>query len=187
MNKKGRLIIISAPSGTGKTSVIQRFLFTHPHMMHSVSCTTRSKRGQEVDGKDYHFIDELTFKTWIKENKFAEWAKYCGHIYGTLKEPLDKAIEQGKDVLLDLEVIGGTKLKDIYQDKAISIFLLPPSDQELRRRLSQRKTDSEQAQQARLKTALMELTYKDKYDYQVINDDLERACQEIEDILSSRS
>lgn len=184
MKKKGRLIIISAPSGTGKTSVIQRFLATHPDMKYSISCTTRPIRGKEIDGKDYHFLDEKIFKEWVQKGKLAEWAKYCGHLYGTPKEPIDNAIANGKDVLLDLEVIGGTKLKELYKENAISIFLLPPSDKELRKRLSKRKTDSEEMQRARLKTAMMEMTYKDKYDYQVINDDLEMACREIEKILN---
>lgn len=183
MKKRGRLIIISAPSGTGKSTVIRRFLKTHPNVVHSISCTTRRMRPDQRDVGDYTFIDQGTFEKWIGEKKFAEWALYCGNFYGTPREPLDRWIEEGKFVLLDLEVIGGTKLKDLYRDDAISIFLLPPSEEELRRRLSQRGTDSEGAQAKRLKTALMEMTYQDRYDYRVINDDLERACEKIEEIM----
>lgn len=185
--KRGLLVIISAPSGTGKTSVIRRFMSTHPDMIHSISCTTRSVRPDRKDAHDYHFMDEGTFQKWIDDGKLAEWAPYCGNLYGTPKEPLDRWLAEGKFVLLDLEVVGGTKLKDLYKDDAVSIFLLPPSEEELKRRLFGRGTDSDEARALRLKTALFEMTYKDKYDHQVINDDLERACNEIETIMNEKA
>jgi guanylate kinase len=181
--KKGRLIIISAPSGTGKTTVIRRFLAKHPNMIHSKSATTRKVRPDKTDAGDYIFLDRNTFEAWVDRGKLAEWVEYCGNFYGTPKEPIDKAIAEGKDVLLDLEVIGGTKLKSMYMDDAVSIFLMPPSTEELKRRLSSRGTDSAEAQKKRLETAMRELTYKDKYDHIVVNDELERACGEIEKIL----
>jgi len=182
--RNARPIIISAPSGTGKTTVIRRFLSSHPGLTFSVSCTTRPIRPGDVDGRDYHFIDEKVFRAGIKEGMFAEWSDYCGNLYGTPKGPLDDWLAEGKDVLLDLEVIGGTKLKALYGDRAISIFLVPPSEEELKRRLFGRGTDSPEAQKKRLETAHMEMTYKEKYDYQVINDDLDKACEEIEKIIS---
>ena len=180
---KGRLIIISAPSGTGKTSVIHRLLKKHPRMIHSVSWTTRPKRAQEVHDKDYHFTDEATFKKGIEAKTFAEWAEVHNSFYGTPKGPIDQWLQEGRDVLLDIDVQGGTNLKKLYGETALSIFLLPPSVEELKRRLSGRKTDSPKERQVRLENAKKELTYKDKYDFQVVNDDLEKACREIEKIV----
>lgn len=181
--KKNRLIVISAPSGTGKTSVIRRLLQTHPDMIHSVSCTTRPKRSAEVDGGDYHFIPEETFKQGIQEGRFVEWAEVHHRFYGTPKAPLDKALEEGKDVVLDLDVEGGTALKALYGARAVTIFLLPPSVEELVRRLSERGTDSPEEQQIRLENARHELAHKDKYDHQIVNENLGKACEEIEKIL----
>ncbi|MDO8528102.1 MAG: guanylate kinase [Deltaproteobacteria bacterium] len=181
---KGQLIIISAPSGTGKTSVIRRFLATHSNMLHSISCTTRPMRTGEIDGKDYHFIDEETFKKRIAQNEFAEWANVHNWFYGTLKAPLEQALKEGKEVLLDLDVQGGMALKKIFQGKAVTIFLLPPSPEELERRLSGRGTDSLEQRQIRLENSRHEMGFKNQYDHQVINHDLEQACQEIEKILS---
>ena len=181
--KRGRLIVISAPSGTGKTTVIHRFLSKHPNLSYSISCTTRPKRINEVDGKDYRFVDKKTFEDLVEEGKLAEWAHVHEHMYGTPKGPIDEAIGMGKDILLDIDVIGGMNLKELYKDDAISIFLLPPSKEELKRRLLGRNTDSKEQQQIRLRNALEEMNYKDKYDYQVINDDLDKACSEIEKII----
>jgi len=181
---KGRLIIISAPSGTGKTSVIHRFLKKHPNMMHSISCTTRSTRVGEKEAQDYHFVTEEKFQEMIDHQEFAEWAEVHGHHYGTLRAPIDKALEEGKDVLLDLDVQGGMNLKKMYGDKAISIFLLPPSPEELEKRLSRRGTDSPESRKIRLENAKKEIRFRDHYDFQVINDELESACGEIETILN---
>jgi guanylate kinase len=183
--KKGRLIIISAPSGAGKTSVIRRFLASHPNMVHSISCTTRPKRGDEVDGRYYHFMSDHAFRSGIENGRFAEWAEVHGHLYGTPIEPIEAALRSGKDVLLDLDVVGGLRLKGLYKERAVSLFLLPPSREELRRRLIGRGTDSPEQQELRLGNALEEMKYKDKYDHCVVNDDLEKACLEIEGILGA--
>lgn len=180
---KGRLIIISAPSGTGKTTVINKFLSQHPKMVHSISCTTRPMRSGEVNGRDYHFIDKKTFEKWISENKLAEWANVHNNMYGTPKEMLDNWLSEGRDVLLDIDVVGAANLKKLYKKNSISIFLLPPSEEELKKRLTMRATDSKEVQALRLKNALEEIQHKDEYDYQVINDDLDRACKEIEEII----
>lgn len=183
MGTKGHLIIIAAPSGTGKTTVIRRFLATHPHMTHSVSCTTRPMRPGDVDGRDYHFIDEAAFRKGIGEGAFAEWAMVHGNYYGTPKAPLDQALAADRDILLDLDVVGTLNLKKMYGDQATTIFLAPPSMEELERRLTSRGTDAPEVQAIRLTNALAELASKDQFDHQVVNDDLERACGEIEKII----
>lgn len=179
----GRLIIISAPSGTGKTSVIQRLLQKYPEMIHSVSWTTRFKRPQETDGKDYHFVSEARFKKGIEEGGFAEWAEVHNAYYGTPIGPLEKWLSEGTDVLLDLDIHGAMNLKKIFGAKAITIFLLPPSEEELERRLLSRKTDSLKEQKTRLRNAKQEISQKGRYDFQVVNHDLEQACAEVEKIL----
>lgn len=182
--REGKLVIIAAPSGGGKTSVIKKFLSKHQGMIHSVSCTTRPMRIGEVDGKDYHFIEQKVFEDGIVNDRFAEWARVHNHFYGTPKETLDGHIRDGHCVLLDLDVVGSLNLKRLYGEKAVTIFILPPSMEELKRRLSLRATDAPYVQELRLKNALTELTCKDKFDYQVVNDDLDRACSEIEKIIS---
>ena len=176
----GRLIVISAPSGTGKTSVIAHFLSTHPEMIHSVSCTTRKIRGGETDGVDYHFISEKKFRRWVDEGAFVEWAEVHTHLYGTLKKDLDLFLKEGKEVLLDLDVQGGMNLKRLYGERALSIFLMPPSMEELKRRLALRGTDSQEQLEVRLKNAEYEMRQKDRYDVTVVNTDLNKACLEIE-------
>lgn len=180
---KGRLVIISAPSGTGKTSVIHHLLARHPNMIHSVSWTTRPKRSQEIDGKDYHFISEAEFRRGIKQGALAEWAEVHHAYYGTPKQPLETWLRVGRDVLLDLDVQGGMNLKKRYAEHSVSIFLLPPSEEELQRRLFQRRTESAAARRIRLANAKQEITFKDRYDHRVINDELEEACRAIEKIL----
>lgn len=180
---KGRLIIISAPSGTGKTSVIQRFLATHPGMIHSISCTTRPMRLRESADKDYHFVTEEIFKRMIEAREFAEHAFVHNYWYGTPRKPLEEALKQGKEILLDLDVQGGLSLKKMFGARAVSIFLLPPSVEELERRLNLRGTDSQEVQKIRLENAKKEITFKNSYDHQVINGELEEACREIERIL----
>lgn len=181
---KGRLIIVAAPSGTGKTTVIQRFLKSRPDTIHSVSCTTRPIRRGEVDGRDYHFVDRKIFEEWIRGRRLAEWAQVHGHLYGTPIEPLKKWLDEGREILLDLDVVGSLRLKKMYKDQAVAIFLIPPSMDELKRRLSSRKTDSAGEQEVRLKNAIEEMAHKDEFDHRVINDDLDEACREIEDILT---
>jgi len=182
--KKGRLIIIAAPSGAGKTSVIKRFLSTHPNTVHSISCTTRPIRPGKVDEGYYQFLDHKTFKEWMDRGEFAEWAEVHGHLYGTPKEPLEKSLDEGGDVLLDLDVVGSLKLKELYGERAVSIFILPPSVEELTKRLSARGTDSLEVRRIRLRNAIEEMKFKDNFDYQVINDNLEHACLEIERIIT---
>lgn len=183
MASDGRLIVIAAPSGTGKTTVIERFLSTHPNMIHSISCTTRKQRPGEIDGKDYFFIDDLIFQKGIGEEIFVEWAEVHGNFYGTPREPLDFALRIGKNVLLDLDIVGSLNLKRLYGDRAVSIFLEPPTMDELKRRLSNRGTDSLEVQALRLRNAIEEMNHREEFDFRVVNDVLERACKEIEKII----
>lgn len=152
-------------------------------MVHSVSCTTRPMRKGDVDGRDYHFVDRAKFEGWIKNGDLAEWADVHDHLYGTPKKPLDNWLSEGRDVLLDVDVVGSMNLKKKYGDRAVAIFLLPPSMDELKRRLFDRGSDSQEQQKLRLENALTELAAKDKFDYQVVNDDLDRACSEVEKII----
>jgi len=177
------LVIIAAPSGTGKTTVIRRFLEAHPDMVHSVSCTTRPPRRGESDGRDYHFISRREFEEGISDGRFAEWAEVHGHLYGTPKEPLERWLSEGKKVLLDLDVVGSLKLKSIYKERAISIFLEPPSIEELERRLRSRATDTEEQMRIRMRNAMEELSHRGEFDRRVVNDDIERACREIEGLI----
>ena len=183
MPRRGRLIVFVAPSGAGKTSVIRLVRSRHDGISYSVSCTTRPMRPGEVDGRDYRFLDAPTFQRGIEEGRFVEWAEVHGHLYGTPREPLDEALAAGRDVFLDLDVVGSLRLKELYGDRAVIIFIAPPSVDELERRLRARATDSPEVQQLRLRNALTELTFRDRFDFQVVNDDLERACREIDGIL----
>ncbi|MBI5481806.1 MAG: guanylate kinase [Deltaproteobacteria bacterium] len=183
MPRRGRLIVFVAPSGAGKTSVIRLVRSRHGGVAYSVSCTTRPMRPGEVDGRDYRFLDEPTFRRGIDDGRFVEWAEVHGHLYGTPREPLDEALEQDRDVLLDLDVAGSLRLKELYRDRAVTVFLSPPSVDELERRLLGRATDSPEVQRLRLRNALKEMTFRDRFDFQVVNDDLERVCREIDGIL----
>ena len=155
-------------------------------MVHSISWTTRAKRPLEMEGGDYHFVDGKTFEKGIQESIFAEWAKVHNANYGTPKAFLEKNIQEGLLTLLDIDVQGGMSLKKLYPKESVSIFLLPPSEEELVRRLEMRKTDDLQTRQLRLKNAKWELTFQDAYDYRVINLDLDKTCEEIEKILTVR-
>jgi len=184
--RQGRLVILSAPSGGGKTSAIRRLRARHADLLHSISWTTRPVRPGKVDDAYYENVDRRTFLAAAERGTFVEWTEVHGHLYGTPRGPLDEALARGHDVLLDLDVVGGLKLKQAYGRHAVLIFLMPPSLEELRRRLSARATDSAAVQDLRLVNAAAELDYKDRYDHRVVNDDLARACAEVETILGRR-
>jgi guanylate kinase len=187
MESTGRLVVFVAPSGAGKTTLIHRFLERHPGMAYSVSCTTRPVRPGEVDGRDYTFLSPGAFRDGIAAGRFVEWAEVHGHLYGTPREPLDRALAEGRDVMLDLDVVGSLALKAAYGDRAVTLFVEPPSLEELTRRLSARGTDAPDVVALRLKNALTEMTYADRFDHRVVNDDLDRACERIEAILALRT
>jgi len=152
-------------------------------MVHSISWTTRPRRPGGVDNGYYNIVEPEEFRRNIEAEGFAEWTEVHGFLYGTPKDQLEVALRGETWVLLDLDVIGGTKLKDLYREDVVLIFLVPPSIDELRERLEYRGTDSDEVRAVRLENALQEMTYEDRYDHRVVNDDLGRTCREIEEIL----
>ncbi len=179
---KGLLIVISAPSGTGKTTLAHMLLKAFPNMEFSVSYTTRKPRPGEVNGKDYFFVDRDTFERMIEEGDFLEWAEVYGNLYGTSKSQVIKALNEGKDVLLDIDTQGALQVKKNFPE-AVLIFILPPSLKELERRLRSRGTDDEETIERRLKTARVEIERAPLYDYIVVNDVLEEAFEKLKSIV----
>ncbi|MFH1830779.1 MAG: guanylate kinase [Pseudomonadota bacterium] len=180
--KKGHLFVISAPSGTGKSTVLSCVRKQLIDFDFSVSYTTRKSRDDERDGKHYHFVDCDEFKDLIKKGGFVEWAQVHGNLYGTPRGPIEDAISSGRNMLLDIDVQGGMAIKRAFPD-AVTIFLLPPSIQELGARLSGRGTDSPEQIKLRLENARREIKFKDKYDHCIVNDDIERASTELADLI----
>ncbi len=180
---RGSLIILSAPSGGGKTTLVTALRRRHPEFGYSVSATTRPPRSGEQNGIDYFFLDVSTFQRKIEENAFAEWAEVHGHLYGTLRDQIHDRLNQGESILMDVDVQGGIALKKVFQD-AITIFILPVSMNVLEQRLRRRGTDDESIITQRLETARTELTFSDQYDFQVINDRIDDVVKEIEAIIN---
>ncbi len=181
---KGDLFVLSAPSGAGKTTLCKRILAKFNHIIYSVSYTTRNPRQGETDGKDYNFVSKSLFEDMIKNNEFIEYALVHGNYYGTSKKWLNERLEQGKDIVLDIDVQGAIQLKKIFSN-AILIFILPPSLEELENRLRLRNTDNPDIIRLRLDNARQEIKGLNIYDYAVINDDLEKAVIELESIIQS--
>ncbi len=179
---KGLLVVLSGPSGAGKGTVVRYLLDHHDGIRLSVSATTRNPREGEIDGQHYFFVTKEAFEQMIREEKVLEYAEYCGRYYGTPLEPIQKWREQNEDVLLEIEVQGGAQVKEKCPD-SVTIFLLPPSLEELENRLRGRGTEDEETVMRRLETAKAELGEADKYDYQVVNDDVARTAEEILTIL----
>jgi len=182
VGKRGVIIAVSAPSGTGKTTIVKTVLNEFPKLVFSVSATTRKKRENEKDGVDYFFFSEEEFKKKIEKNEFVEWEKFYDYYYGTFRSFIDKNIFDGKYVLLEVDVKGALSIKNIYPD-AILIFISPPSIKELVNRLRKRQTDSEEDMKKRIERAKMELSLKDKFDYFIPNENLGKAISEIKGLL----
>ena len=181
-SKKGTIIAISAPSGTGKTTIVKRILSDFPDIVFSVSATTRKKRENEVEGVDYFFISEKKFKEKLQNNEFVEWELFYDYYYGTFRKFIDNSVNNGKSVLLEVDVHGAVQIKRIYPD-AILIYIAPPSLDELLVRLKNRQTENEEDLRKRIERAKMELSHKDKFDYYIINNDLNTAYLEIKDLI----
>lgn len=178
---KGKLIIVSAPSGSGKSTIVRWLMEQHPELKlyFSVSCTSRQPRGTEQDGVDYFFLQPDEFRQKIANSEFLEYEEvYTDRFYGTLKAQVERQREAGQNVVFDVDVKGGVNIKKYYGDEAMSLFIQPPSVEELRRRLEGRATDTPEAIQQRLDKAEYELTFAPKFDHIVVNDDLETAKQE---------
>jgi guanylate kinase len=171
MNK---IFVVSAPSGAGKTTVVRKVLEKFPEIVFSISATTRAKRDFEVDGVDYFFMSEGEFKKKIELDEFVEWESFYGYFYGTLKSFVNSEIEKGKSVLLEVDVKGALKIKEVYPD-AIMIFILPPNIEVLKNRLINRKTESKEDLNKRIERATMEIGFQNYFQHKIINDDLEHA------------
>ncbi len=175
-----KLILITAPSGSGKTTIVKKILELNSNLEFSVSATTRALRGNEIDGIDYYFISLLDFEEKIKNNAFAEYEMvYANKYYGTLKEKLDEIWHRQHFPLADIDVQGAMKLKKYFSENALSIFIKPPSIEELRIRLQKRNTDLPEAIEERIKKAKEELTFENNFDVVVINDNLENAIEKV--------
>jgi guanylate kinase len=178
VRRRGIIFILSAPSGTGKTTLYNRLRKIHPEIKLSVSCTTRARRPGEVSGRDYYFLSEREFSRRQSRGEFAEWAKVHDYYYGTPRKPLDENIRAGRDILLDIDVQGAHQIKQAYRD-AVAIFLLPPSLGELKRRLAMRGTDDKKMIRRRLANARGEIEEIIHYDYYVINRDVKEAVRRL--------
>ena len=188
---RGKLIIVSAPSGTGKSTIIRWLMKEHPelNLAFSISCTSRAPRGTEQNGVEYFFLTPEEFRKKIDNDEFLEYEEvYAGRFYGTLKAQVERQLEAGQNVVFDVDVKGGVNIKKYYGDEALSVFIKPPSIAELRRRLEGRDTDAPEVIDQRIARAEFELTFVDKFDTIVVNDDLTQAEEDalsiIEEFLS---
>ncbi len=182
--RRGIPFVISAPSGTGKTSVCRRVVDADPLIIHSVSHTTRAPRAGERDGSDYHFVSDKEFRRLAEAGAFLEYAEYGGHLYGTGSGELDATLARGLDVLLEIEVQGAAQIREGRADARL-VFLLPPSREELERRLRGRGTDAPEVVDRRLALARRELEAIRLFDYAIVNDDLELAVTQVREVLAA--
>lgn len=179
--KRGRLFILSGPSGVGKGTVRARLFQKLSGLVFSISCTTRKPREGEVDGVQYRFLDEETFENRVRENLFLEWARVHGHFYGTLLADVERELERGHHVVLEIDVQGALQVKEKMPD-SVMVFLMPPSLEELEKRLVARGTEKKETRKIRLQNASAEVALSARYDYAVVNDQVERAADELADI-----
>ena len=183
--RRGLMLIMSSPSGAGKTTISRMLLERDGDIRMSVSCTTRPPRPGEVDGKDYHFISQAQFDRMVESEEFLEWAVVFGHSYGTPKAQVKAGIKEGEDYLFDIDWQGTQQLYQKLERDVVRVFLLPPSIDELRRRLTGRGTDSTEVIAARMERARSEISHWDGYDYVVVNDDIEACFAKVQQILAA--
>jgi len=184
MTGPGKLLVFTAPSGSGKTTIVHHILSTFPNTSFSVSATTRARRPHEVHGQDYYFLSAETFRLWISFDAFAEWEEvYPDQFYGTLKSEINRVHESGKHVIFDVDVKGAMHIKQIYPEETLTVFIKVPSMDELERRLRARGTDTEENLKKRLAKAELELTYEPHFDVVLVNDVLEDTLCQAEDIV----
>ena len=179
---QGKIIAFSAPSGAGKTTIVHRLMARIPALSFSISACTRDRRGRaEVNGKDYHFISVQEFQDKIRHDEFVEWEEvYEGAFYGTLKSEIERIWASGKHAILDIDVKGGLSIKEFYKDRALAVFVRPPSIEVLEQRLQARATDSKSSISSRIYKASFELAFEDRFDVTVVNDDLDEASAHAE-------
>jgi guanylate kinase len=184
LKKRGFPIVVSAPSGTGKTTICTRVVNSYPGVKYSVSATTRPQREGEVAGENYHFLDKETFLSWTREGKLCEWALVHGQYYGTPKAQLEDNLSQGFKVVMDLDVNGGEAVGKLYPD-AVLVYLLPPSGEALRERITGRGTESREVIQRRLEDAQEELKRAGNYEYLIVNETVEKTVEVLKSILTA--
>jgi len=184
-NMKGKLIIFSAPSGAGKTTIVKHLLQQDFDLNFSVSATSREPREGETHGKDYYFIPENEFKKKIENNEFLEWEEvYTGIFYGTLKSEVERIRNAGKNVIFDVDVVGGLNIKKYYGNEAMAVFVQPPSVEELKKRLRNRSTESEEKIKMRVAKAEKELEFANQFDIVIVNKELPKALKEAGKVIS---
>ena len=183
---ENKLIIITAPSGAGKTSITRYLLEKYPFLSFSISATTRKKRGQEMDGVDYYYLEQADFNQKITQNEFIEWEMvYEGLYYGTLKTELDRIWNAGKIPMLDIDVKGAIHVQKQFPTNSLSLFIEPPSVDALKIRLASRGTETEESLQTRVNKAAYELSFKHHFNKVILNDDLQKACEETENVIKN--
>ncbi|OQY10820.1 MAG: guanylate kinase [Fusobacteriia bacterium 4572_132] len=180
---KGKLFVVSGPSGAGKSTITKKILNEVENLYLTISVTTRKPRKGEVDGREYYFYSKEEFEEKIEKDYFLEYALVHDNYYGTLKSEVTQKLEAGQNVLLEIDVQGGGQVKKIFAE-AILIFIKAPSIEELQKRLNGRATDSEEVIQKRLKNSIKELSYEEKYNYIIINDEFEKACEQLKKIIN---
>lgn len=183
--RKGKIVIVSGPSGVGKNTILEEvFKDKDLNLVYSISMTTRPKREGEQEGKDYYFVSDEQFNDAIKDNQLIEWATFCNHKYGTPKKMLLDQIDQGKNVILEIEVVGALNVLNMFKpEDVLSIFVVPPSLEELKQRLIARGTESLETIEGRVKRAAEEIQVKDHYQYVVTNDEVANAVGQIKQII----
>jgi guanylate kinase len=183
--RRGLLIVLSSPSGAGKTTISRMLLEADSQITMSISATTRPQRHGEVNDQDYHFIDDAEFERWIQTDQFAEWAYVFDHRYGSPKEPIKEALKDGRDILFDIDWQGTQQLRGAFGTDLVRIFVLPPSMQELERRLRARGTDPEEVIESRMRRAASEIGHWGEYDYVLINEDMDHCLAEVQAIIDA--
>ena len=184
MSRKGLLIVVSAPSGAGKTTLCKEISRVLPNLQHSISYTTRKPRPNETDGVHYFFVTQEKFNKMIKDKEFAEWAVVHGNLYGTSKKQLSEMMDEGIDVILDIDSQGAMQIKENWGN-GVFIYILPPSFDDLRRRLTERNSDATNEIKKRLENAKKEIPYYKRYNYVIINDKFEKALEDLKSIITS--
>lgn len=184
-SRRGLLIVLSSPSGAGKSTISRMLLEADKDVTMSISATTRPMRPGEVDDVDYHFVGEAEFQGLVERDELAEWAYVFDHRYGSPKEPIKEALREGRDILFDIDWQGTQQLKFAFGNDLVPIFILPPSMAELERRLRARATDSEEVIQSRMRRAASEIGHWDTYEYVLVNEDVDRCLAEVRSIIAA--
>ncbi len=183
ITRRGLMLVLSSPSGAGKSTIARNLLRDDPDITLSVSVTTRARRGSEIDGKDYHFISEREFEIMRDNGRLLEWAEVHGNYYGTPFDPVQQAMDEGRDMLFDIDWQGALQMFEAARADIVSIFILPPSMEELRNRLVRRAEDAEEVINRRLENSRVEMQHWDEYEYPLINDDLDACFADVKAIL----